>query len=75
MEKGRAYSLRPEDPKRRLVDDLARLARELGVTPVVIGGLAVNHHGYMRLTADVDLLISRSDAAPLLRRLDRKSVV
>jgi hypothetical protein len=69
MEEGRSYSLRPEDPKRRLADDLARLGRDLGVTPVVIGGLAVNHHGYMRLTADVDILVSRADVGPLLRRL------
>ncbi len=69
MEKGRPYSLRPEDPKRRLADELAHIANELGVTPVVIGGLAVNHHGYLRLTADLDVLVSRASARALLRRL------
>jgi hypothetical protein len=69
MEKGRPYSLRPEDAKRKLADDLARLSREAGVAPVIIGGLAVNHHGYMRFTADVDVLVSRRDAVPLYRRL------
>ena len=69
MEKGRPYSLRPEDPKRRLADDLAGIARELGITPLVIGGLAVNHHGYLRLTADLDVLVSKAAAAGLLRRL------
>ena len=29
---------------------------------LVIGGLAVNAHGYSRLTADVDILVRRSDA-------------
>jgi hypothetical protein len=69
MEKGKPYALRPEDAKRRLADELARLCREARVQPVVIGGLAVNHHGYMRVTADVDILVSREDAVPLYRRL------
>jgi len=69
MEKGKAYALRPEDAKRRLADELARLCREAGVKPLVIGGLAVNHHGYMRVTADVDILVSREEAVPLYRRL------
>jgi len=69
MEKGRPYSLRPEDPKRRLADDLAGIARELCITPVVIGGMAVNHHGYLRLTADLAVLVSKAAATPLLRRL------
>jgi hypothetical protein len=69
MEKGKPYSLRPEDAKRRLVDDLARLCAEAGVKPVVIGGLAVNHHGYMRVTADVDILVARAEVVALYRRL------
>ncbi len=69
MEKGRPYALRPEDAKRRLADELARLCREAGVRPLVIGGLAVNHHGYMRVTADVDILVARDEAVPLYRRL------
>ena len=69
MEKGRPYSLRPEDPKRRLAYDLARIGRELEIRPVVIGGLAVNHHGYLRLTADLDVLVSKALAMALLRRL------
>jgi hypothetical protein len=69
MEKGKPYALRPEDAKRRLADELARVSQELGVRPVVIGGLAVNHHGYMRFTADVDVLVARADAVELYRRL------
>ena len=69
MEKGKPYALRPEDAKRRLADELARLCSEAGVKPVVIGGLAVNHHGYMRVTADVDILVSRQEVVPLYRRL------
>jgi hypothetical protein len=69
MEKGRPYALRPGDTKRRLANELARLCREAGVRPLVIGGLAVNHHGYMRVTADVDILVSREEAVPLYRRL------
>jgi hypothetical protein len=69
MEKGKPYGLRPEDPKRKLVDELARLAGELRIKPLVIGGMAINHHGYVRFTADVDLLLSKPDAAALSRRL------
>jgi hypothetical protein len=69
MEKGKPYSLRPEDSKRRLADELARICEEAGVRPVVIGGLAVNHHGYMRVTADVDILVARQEAVALYRRL------
>jgi len=73
MEKGKPYSLRPEDAKRRLADDLARICEEAGVRPVVIGGLAVNHHGYMRVTADVDILVARGEAVALYRRLRAES--
>jgi hypothetical protein len=69
MEKGRPYALRLEDGKRRLANDLARICAQARVKPVVIGGLAVNHHGYMRVTADVDILVARKDAVALYRRL------
>jgi hypothetical protein len=69
MQRGKPYSLRPQDAKRRLADELARIGRDLEVPPVVIGGLAVNHHGYMRLTADVDILVSKGDAVALYRKL------
>jgi hypothetical protein len=68
MDKDEPYGLKPKDAKRRLADELARLCHEAGVAPLVIGGLAVNHHGYARFTADVDLLVARADALPLLRR-------
>ena len=66
---GEPYALRPGDPKRKLVHELARISRELKIRPVVIGGLAVNHHGYLRVTVDVDLLLSKDDALKLHRRL------
>lgn len=72
MDKGEPYGLRREDTKRQLAEDLARLCREAGGAPLVIGGLAVNHHGYARFTADVDLLVSRAQAMPLLNRLKRE---
>ena len=72
MEKGQPYGLKPEDAKRRLAVELARLCREAGVAPLVIGGLAVNHHGYARFTADVDLLVSREEATRLIRRFKQE---
>lgn len=69
MERGKPYALRPEDSKRKLAAELRSLCREVGVNPIVIGGLAVSHHGYARFTADVDILLSRDEAAILYRRL------
>lgn len=69
MEKGHPYSLHPDDRKRKLLDEVERICRDLDVTPVVIGGLAVSHHGYLRTTKDVDVLASRDDGLALIRRL------
>jgi hypothetical protein len=69
MDADEPYGLRPEDAKRRLAEELARICREEGVLPLVIGGLAVNHHGYQRFTVDIDILVARADAERLLRRL------
>lgn len=69
MEKGRPYSLHPDDKKRKLLDELARLCREIGGSPVVIGGLAVSHHGYVRTTVDVDVLMTEEEGMRLIRHL------
>lgn len=72
MDKDEPYGLKPEDAKRRLAEEVARLCREAGAAPLIIGGLAVNHHGYARFTADVDLLVSKADAIPLVRRFKQE---
>jgi len=69
MERGRPYSLHPEDRKCKLLDELERVSRGLGIAPLVIGGLAVSHHGYVSTTVDVGVLVSREDGATLVRRL------
>lgn len=56
----RAFRLRLAEDKINLAKILTVLKQE-NVNPVVVGGLAVQHHGYKRLTDDVDLLISRRD--------------
>lgn len=72
MERGRSYGLKPEDKKYKLVEELKRISDEAGVKPVVIGALALNHHGYLRFTADVDLLVSKEEAGKLYDRLKRE---
>lgn len=45
------------------IDDLVALCRHLneaGAQYVIIGGFAMIHHGYVRTTADIDLLIESS---------------
>jgi hypothetical protein len=69
MEKGHPYSLHPEDRKRKLLDEVERICREMTLSPVVIDGLAVSHHGYLRTTRDVAVLASRDDGLALIRRL------
>jgi hypothetical protein len=48
-----------EVPRPPQFSDLTRICRELnrlGVRYVVIGGFAIIHHGFPRLTYDIDLL-------------------
>jgi hypothetical protein len=74
MERGQPYGTAQEDKKRRLVEELGSIARSLDVNPVIIGGLAVAHHGYLRTTRDVAILMSEDDAdvVGLLKRHWRK---
>jgi len=41
------------------VKDVIEFLKNLGIDPVVVGGLAVQHYGYERLTEDIDVLIDR----------------
>jgi predicted nucleotidyltransferase len=45
------------------VEAIARALNEAGVPFIVVGGLAVNAHGYGRATQDIDLVISLDPAA------------
>jgi hypothetical protein len=42
-------------------EDLVKYLAKHGVDPVLVGGMAVQHHGLTRLTEDIDILISRTD--------------
>ena len=43
------------------LQQIERAAQEQGLRFIVIGGFAVVEHGYTRVTADFDLLVSRGD--------------
>lgn len=43
---------------------------ELGVPFVVVGGIAMFHHGFRRFTEDVDLLVTREDLERIHEKLD-----
>jgi hypothetical protein len=54
-------------------ETVARISRrldELGVPFVVVGGIAMFHHGYRRFTEDVYLLVTREDLAIVHERLE-----
>jgi hypothetical protein len=44
-------------------------AAKRGLRVIVIGGLAVNHYGYMRDTGDLDFLVNRDDRAAWMELL------
>ena len=45
-------------------DLLVRVLDEAGVRYLVAGGLAVNAHGYLRFTRDIDLVVHLVRASP-----------
>ncbi|MEO8604014.1 MAG: hypothetical protein ABI629_15670 [bacterium] len=45
----------------RLIDSLHRLAQrcaEAGIDYAIVGGMALGEHGYVRMTEDVDVLVT-----------------
>jgi hypothetical protein len=52
------------------LEAIVRTLNEGGVRYLIAGGLAVNAHGYARLTQDVDLVIAL-DAANVVRAFER----
>ena len=53
----------PEASRTPVQSDLVRLCRELnahGARYLVVGGFAVIHHGFLRATEDIDLLVEGS---------------
>ena len=55
-------------PAQRAARKVADELRDLGISYVVIGGLAVAAHGHMRATVDVDLLMTREGLAKFKER-------
>ncbi len=65
-----AYGVSAQDPKARLIEDLTGVVSGMRVKPVIIDGIAVIVNGLKRQTIDVDLLVARSEAVGLIRRLE-----
>ena len=54
-------------------ETVARISRrleDLGIPFVVVGGVAMFHHGFRRFTEDVDLLVTQKDLETIHERLD-----
>ena len=49
---------------------IARRLDELGIPYVVVGGMALFHHGFRRFTEDVDILVTREDLKRIHSRLE-----
>ncbi len=49
---------------------IASRLNELGVPYAVVGGMALNYHGYVRATVDVDLLVTRDGLKTIHERLE-----
>jgi hypothetical protein len=52
--------------------ELAKKLDDLGISYVVIGGMALTAHGYARMTEDIDVLITRHDLKKLHDALEGK---
>ncbi len=52
-----------------VLPDLRRLMARAGVAYRIVGGVAVVHHGYLRTTRDVDVLVEPQAQAELERHL------
>lgn len=67
-----AESMRFFDGTSGLQQTLAELSArfdELGITYVVVDGMALTAHGYARMTEDVDVLVTRADLARIHEHL------
>src|SRR4051812_47551798 len=58
-----------DSPAQRAMRQIARLLDEAGIPYAVAGALALNQHGYERVTTDVDLLLTREGLARLKARV------
>jgi hypothetical protein len=52
------------------VDRISKRLDQLGIPFVVVGGVAMFHHGFRRFTEDVDLLVTREDLQQIHEQLD-----
>lgn len=52
------------------LDQIAAKLRELGISYVVVGGMAMFKYGYRRFTEDVDLLVTRDGLKAIHEKLD-----
>jgi hypothetical protein len=51
----------------RVFQTLGTIARKKGIAMAIVGGVAAIHHGYERLTNDVDVVIGRRDLDAIIR--------
>ena len=49
---------------------IARRLNDLGIDYAIVGGMALTHHGFVRFTNDVDIVVTRESNAELHSRLE-----
>jgi hypothetical protein len=57
----------PESKFAKALTTLKALSRKEGIPMAIVGGLAAIHHGYQRLTKDIDVVVQSSDLDVLPR--------
>lgn len=66
-----ARAVKPDLPAVEVaLEDLRAMLASAGVPYALVGGIAVIHHGYLRATNDIDVLLDRDDATRILALLD-----
>lgn len=63
------------DDRARTLAELTEIFAEVGSDHVLIGGIAVGHHGRLRATVDVDMLVPRVRLGPLARAFEQRGYV
>jgi hypothetical protein len=58
----------------RSVEAIARALNDAEIQYIVVGGLAVNAHGYERFTRDIDLGVTNIDGHPLMSSSTSRSI-
>src|SRR5688572_10064359 len=57
-------------PVHRAMDKITKRLDSLGISYAVVGGMALNYHGFQRVTVDIGILVNREGLAKVRQELE-----